>query len=95
MRDVEIDAIQPALLHLEVDGPGHHVARCEFAAWVVAGHEAAAVGQQQASALAAYRLGDQEGFRLRVVEAGRMKLDKFHIRHPAAGTPRHRDPVSG
>ena len=27
VRDVEVDAVQAALLHLEVDGAGHHVAR--------------------------------------------------------------------
>jgi len=44
MADVEIDAVQAALLHFEVDSAGDDVARGEFGAWVVFGHEACAVG---------------------------------------------------
>ncbi len=66
MRDVQIDAVAAEPLHLVVDGAGDDVARRQFGALVEARHEALAIGQQQAGALAAQRLGDQEGARLRV-----------------------------
>jgi hypothetical protein len=47
VRNVEIDAIQPALFHLEVDRPGDDVARCEFAARVVVRHEAVPSGSSR------------------------------------------------
>ena len=58
--DVEVDAVEAALLHLEVDGARHDVARRELGALVVARHEPLAVGELQEPALAAHRLGDQE-----------------------------------
>jgi hypothetical protein len=60
VRDVQVHAVQPVLLHLEVDGARHHVARRELGALVVRRHEASAVGQQQLAAFAAHRFGDQE-----------------------------------
>ena len=95
VRDVEIDAVQAAFFHFEVDGARHDVARRQFGARVVLGHEAGAVGQQQDAAFAAHRFGDQEGFGVRVVQAGRVELDEFHVGHPAAGAPGHRDAVAG
>ena len=95
VRDVEVHAIQAALLHLEVDGAGDDVARREFGARIVFRHEARAVGQLQQAAFAAHGLGDQEGLGLRVVEAGRVELDEFHVGDPAAGPPGHGDAVAG
>ena len=60
VRDVQIDAIQPALLHFEVYRPGHDVARSEFSALIVPRHEACAVRQFQDAALATHRLTDQK-----------------------------------
>ena len=65
------------------------------AALVVLGHEACAVGQAQQAAFAAHRFGNQEGLGLRVVKAGRMELDEFHVGDPAAGAPGHGDAVAG
>jgi hypothetical protein len=45
VRDVEVDTVQAALLHFEIDGPGDDVARREFGARIVPGHEAPAVRQ--------------------------------------------------
>jgi hypothetical protein len=53
------------LLHLEVDGAGHHVARGQFGTRVVVGHEAVAAQvrrQLELAAFAAHGLGDQEAF---------------------------------
>jgi hypothetical protein len=95
VADVEIDAVQPAFLHLEVDRSRHHVARRQFGTRVVFGHEAGAVGQLEQATFAAHRFGDQEGFGLRVIEAGRMELDEFHVRHPAARAPGHGHAIAG
>ncbi len=58
-------------------------------------HEATAVGQQQATAFTAHRFGNEKGFGVRVVQAGRVELHKFQIGHPAAGAPRHCNAVAG
>jgi hypothetical protein len=106
VRHVQEHAVEAVLLHLEVDGAGHDVARRQFGARVVGRHEARAVGQAQVPALAAQRLGDQEGLGVRVVEAGRVELDELHVatRQPArqamampspvAALPSHRFPVN-
>ena len=95
VRDVEEDAIQAALLHLEVDGARHHVARSQLAALVVAGHEALAVGQLEQPAFSAHGFRDEETLGMRVVEAGGMELDELHVGHRAAGAPAHGDAVAG
>ena len=95
VRDVEIDAVQAALLHFEVDGAGDDVARRQFGALVVPGHEARAVGQLEQAAFAAHRFGDEEGLGMGVVEAGGVELDEFHVGDPAAGAPAHGDAVTG
>src|SRR5574340_842528 len=94
VADVEIAAVDTAFLHLEVDRARHDVARGEFGARIVPMHETAAVGQQKVAAFAAHCLGDEEGFRVRVVQAGRVELDEFQVGHPAAGTPGHCDAVA-
>ena len=58
-------------------------------------HEACAIGQFQDTAFAAHRLGNQERFCVRVVQAGRVELDEFHVSHAASGAPAHRDAVAG
>ena len=95
VRDVEVDAVQAALLHLEVDGARHHVARGELAALVVARHEALAVRELEQPALAAHRLRDEEALGVRVVQAGGVELDELHVGHRAAGAPAHGDAVAG
>lgn len=47
------------------------------------------------AAFAAYRFGDQKRFCLRMVEAGRVKLDEFHVGDAAASAPAHGDAVAG
>ena len=86
---------RPWLLHLVVDGAGDDVARRQFGARIVLGHEARAVGQAQDAAFAAHRLGDQERLGVRVIEAGRMELDELHVGDAAAGAPGHGDAVAG
>ena len=61
--DVQIDAIQTALLHFEVDGASDDVTRREFGAVVMPRHEAGAIRQTEQAAFAAHRFGDQERLR--------------------------------
>ena len=95
VADIQVQAVGAEALHLVVDGARDDVARGEVGARVETLHEGLAVRQQQLRALATQCLRDQEGFRLAVVQAGRMKLHELHVRHPAAGAPRHRDAVAG
>ena len=95
VRDVEVDAVDAVLLDLEVDRAGDDVARGELGALVVARHEALAVRQLEDPALAAHRLGNEEGLGVRVEEAGRVELDELHVRHRGARAPSHRDAVAG
>jgi hypothetical protein len=44
VRNIEIDAVQTALFHFEVDGAGDDITRREFGALVVLRHEAGAIG---------------------------------------------------
>ena len=46
-------------------------------------------------AFAANGFGDQEAFRLGVVEAGGVELHEFHVRHPATGSPGHGNAIAG
>ena len=95
VRDIEIDAVQAAFFHLVVDGAGDDVARSEFRPRVVLGHEARAVGQLEQAAFAAHRLGDEERLGVRVVEAGGVELDEFHVGDPAPGPPTHGHAIAG
>ncbi len=95
VRDVQVDAVQPVALHLEVDRAGHDVARRQLGPRIMRRHEAGAIGQQQTPALATHRLGNQEVLGLRVVQAGRVELDELHVLHPAAGPPGGGDAVAG
>ncbi len=95
MGDVEIDAIDAVLFHFEVDGAGDDIARGQLGARVVVGHESGTVRQAQQGTFASDRLGDQEGLRLRVVEAGGVELDELHVRHAATGTPGHGHAIAG
>ena len=93
--------VQPALLHLEIDGARHDVARGQFGALVMLRHEALARQrarrrrQLEQGSFTAQSLADEEGFGIRVIQAGRVELDEFHVRHPAACAPGHGDAVAG
>jgi hypothetical protein len=95
VRHVEEHAVEAVAFHLEVDGAGHDVTRCQFRAAVVVGHEARAVGQAQQASLAAQSLRNQEGLGVRMVEAGRVELDELHVGHAATGAPCDRHAVAG
>eukprot|EP01022_Parablepharisma_sp_SALTPOND_P004214 TRINITY_DN118_c5_g1_i1.p1 TRINITY_DN118_c5_g1~~TRINITY_DN118_c5_g1_i1.p1 ORF type:complete len:1641 (+),score=478.48 TRINITY_DN118_c5_g1_i1:3715-8637(+) len=101
VADIQVHMIQAALLHLEVDGARHDVARRQLGPIVMLGHEALAGGaarrgrQLEQGAFAAQGFADQEGLGIGVVQAGRMELDEFHVCHAAAGTPGHGDTVAG
>jgi len=57
-------------------------------------HESSAVLQAQDPSFTPDGLADQEGFRLRVVEASGMKLDEFHVGDDCPGTVSHSDAVA-
>ncbi len=100
---IEQHEVQPVLLHLEIDGARHDVARCELGPFVVGRHEARAmgriavggVGQTKHRPFAAQRLRDQEAALVGVIETGRVELDELHVGHATAGAPGHRDAVAG
>src|SRR5580704_16315986 len=79
MADVEQHVIQPVALHLGIDRAGDDVARRELGVGMVALHERRAVWQPQDRALTAQRLGYEKRLGGRMVEAGWMELDKFHV----------------
>ena len=98
MGNVEVHAIQTVFLHLEVDGARHHVARGEFGARIVVGHETVTTqpGRQfELAAFAAHGFGDEEALDVRVVQAGGVELDELHVAHPAASPPGRGDAVAG
>ena len=51
-------------------------------------------GVFQYAAFTAHRLGNQEVFNLKIVQAGRVELHEFHIRYAAASAPRHRNAIA-
>ena len=95
MRDVEVDAIYSALFHFEIDRSGHDIPWCEFRALIMGRHEACAVRQFEDAAFTPYRFRNQKRFGMCMIEAGRMKLDEFHISHPATGAPAHGNTIAG
>ena len=63
VRDVQVHAVKAVLFHLEVNGPRHDVARCEFGTRIMRGHETRAAfgfGQKEFSAFSAHGLSDQK-----------------------------------
>ena len=94
VREVQKDAVMAEPLHFMVNRPRHDIARGQFGRRVVTPHERLAVGMDQLRALAAQGLGDQKGFCPRVIQTGRVKLDKFHIGDAAARAPGHGNPVA-
>ena len=75
---VEEHAVDAAALELGVDGAGNHVARRQLLPRVVACHEGLPAAAQDA-ALAAERLADEERLGVRMVQAGRVKLDELEV----------------
>ena len=95
--DVEEHVVLAPLLHLRVDGAGHHVAgRQLHALRVVALHEALSGEVAQYAAVAAHGLRDQEvGAVAGVEECGGVELDELHVLHRALGAVDHRYAVAG
>ena len=78
-----------------VDGPGHYVPWCQFAALVETIHEAGAVRQLQKSPFAPYRFGNQERLGVRMVQTGRVELVELHVANTTACTPGHGNAITG
>ena len=94
VADVEIDAGATGLLDLMVDRPCHDVTRCQRATRIIPLHELLPVFADQACAFSPEGLADEEGAFLRMVEAGRMELDEFHVRYGGTSAPSHRHTVT-
>ena len=92
--DVEIDAILPGALHLRVDRSRDDVPRGKLPHRVGAFHEPHPGAVQEDRPLAADRLGDEERLGERVVEAGGVELDEFHVGDRRPRPVRQRDSVS-
>ena len=94
VRDVEIDTLRARALHLGIDRTRHDIAWRERPARMHACRKIVAFAIAQHSAFAAHSLGDQKRGRLRMKEAGRMKLHEFHVGDDGAGAPGHRHAVA-
>ena len=95
VRDVQVHVGQIETRHLGPDRARHDVARRQFRARVVRGHEALAARQAQHGAFAAQRLGHQAGRAAIHLQRGGMELHEFHVRHLAARAPGHGHAVAG
>jgi len=95
MRDIQINAIEAAFFHLEVNGPRYDVTGREFFALVMGGHETRAVRQLEQTAFAAHGFGNEEGFGLRMIKTGGVELDELHIGNAAPRAPCHCHAVTG
>ena len=86
------------LLHPARDALGDDVARRQLGQFVLADHEADAVGVDQVGALAAYRLGDQRLLALGVraeEQHGRVELHELQVGDLGAGAQGERHAVAG
>ena len=74
--------------------PHHHVARSQFGPRMRPDHETLAGPVEQVGALAAQRLGDQQGRVLLAVERRGMELHELHVAHHGARPVGHGVPVA-
>ncbi len=96
VADVEMDVIEPEPLDLVINRARDDIARRQFGALVEIRHEAiAGFRNQQPSAFAAHRFGDEEVLHLGVEQASRVELHEFHVGDAGASAPRHRNAVAG
>ena len=94
LRRIETDVAIARTLHLDIDRACHDIARCERAERMVLRHELLARDRAKNRALATKRLGDEKILGRRMIEAGRMELHEFQVRHTHARAVRDRDPVA-
>ena len=92
---VEVDVRMPGALHLADNRRADHVARGQFRAGVVVGHEAVAVAVHQMGPFAAHRFGDQVAAAAGDVEHRGMELDELHVAQLGAGPIGHGHAVAG
>jgi len=62
---------------------------------MIAVHELDAVERFEHAPLAAHGFADEKRFGLRMIQARRMELDKFHVRNRRPGAIGHRNAVTG
>ena len=87
-------ALRAGFFHLTVNRAGHDVARRQRLHRMRPVHEFPAVQRFQTAALAAHRFRNQKRFRLRMIQARRVKLHEFHVRDARARAKRHRHAVA-
>jgi len=79
VRDVQIDAVFPRAFQFRVDGTGDDVPGSEFHHRMHPFHEPFARPVEQFRPLAADRFRNEEGLGVRMIEAGGVELDEFHV----------------
>ena len=92
---VEVDKLLTANLQLVVNRTSHNIARSERLHWVILVHKLLAILEAEHSAITSHRLGDEERRALaRVVERGRVELDKLHILGYSLSAVAHRNTIA-
>ena len=95
MADIQEQVVCTQALHLMVNGPGNNVPGREFRPFIKPVHKSTAIRQPEHATFAPNRLGNQEGFGVRVVQAGGVELVELHVGNTATGPPGHGNSVSG
>src|SRR5207302_6387484 len=78
-----------------VDSARDYIARGQRFQWMIGVHEFKAGFGLENAPLAADRFTDQKRFGARVVKAGGMELDEFHIGDTGSRTVSHRHSIAG
>ena len=97
VADVEIGARLAGALEFVVNGAGHDVARGEAGHLMVPLHEfdkLAFAPDLEHGTLAADGFADEERLGLRVIEAGGMELEEFHVGNLGVGAVGHGDTIA-
>jgi hypothetical protein len=79
MGYVQINAVVPTLLDLSINGSSHYISTGQILERVVFGHEGLPTFIDETTPFSPHRFGDEEVLSVRVIKAGRVKLNKFHI----------------
>ena len=95
VANIQMDIIQTIALDLGIIGARDNITRRKLSAFVIIRHVAmSGFRVLQYAALTADSFGDEKIFDVKIVEAGRVELHEFHVRHTAACTPCHGDAIS-
>ena len=96
VSDIQIYMVFSTLFHFTVDGAGYNVTWCKRETRIVFLHEFFASEVSQYSSISAHGFCNQEARTVaRVIQGGRMELNKFHVFHYPFGTVYHGNTISG